>query len=1022
MSDGSRYWKSLRELYDQDSVSEQKAQEFMEGVTDDFKMSDLSSMSRKQFLALLTASAAFAAAGCNSYRDEGEIIPYTKKPEEITPGVPNHYASTCTGCAQACGILIKTREGRPIKIDGNPDHPINRGKICPKGQAGILSLYDPYRLRGPVHGSGTGKSGNLTWNQVDEEVLRHLDECTRTSKEIAVLTHPIHSPSTAKVLDDFKAKYPTTRFYSYELFNDENRRRAWEACYGTADLPTLEWGKAKVILSLESDFLGAEGMTIEQIREFTSGRDIMKSKDFNRLYVVEGTLSLTGANADYRLRLRPDAQLDFVLALINEIALLRRKGTVRGPLEALVSAVTLKAFADQHGLSAEVLQQLVEDLIQKAGESIVLAGDTLPTDVHIAVHYLNEILGNTKLYRLSERSVSFSSLTSPEDLEELVRRMKSGNVGMIVHFDANPVHHLPQGFGYAEALQSVPVTVSLVETDDETSRLCTYVLPVHQAYESWGDYKIRTGIYSLQQPVIAPLYDTRQKEAVLLMWIGGKGSFKETIYHEYLMSRWEKEVFPTLKRGVDFKTFWYASLHDGVVMADEKVEGRIRFRSPALTNAGFSSSAGYVVALTPNYSIGDGAFANNGWLQELPHPISRVVWDNYAAISKNTAHELGVEDNSTVEVSLPHGAQTFPVLVQPGQADGLISVQLGYGRWNAGSVGSWVGSNANVLLSKEALVGPRILSGAKVVNVQEEHKLVTVQEHHSLDDTFVKDIDRKRGVIREGTVGGYEKDPKFLHHEKVELFDITKRVEYTGVKWAMAIDMNKCVGCQVCVASCSVENNVPVVGKDQAGRGREMQWIRIDRYYSGTADGPVPSHQPMLCQHCDNAPCENVCPVAATNHSPDGLNQMVYNRCVGTKYCSNNCPYKVRRFNFFDWHEYFDNGYYYEEPVNLMYNPEVTLRSRGVMEKCTFCVQRIMEARQHAVEQGRSLKGSDVKTACQEACPATAIVFGDMNDPASEISRYRAHNLGYHVLEETNARPNVTYLAKLRNVESEKSS
>jgi MoCo/4Fe-4S cofactor protein with predicted Tat translocation signal len=1021
MSDGLTYWKSLRELYDRDSVSEQKAQEFMEGVTDDFKLSDLSAMSRKQFLALLTASAAFAAAGCSNYRDEGEIVPYTKKPEEITPGVPNYYASTCTGCKQACGILIKTREGRPIKIDGNPDHPVNQGKICPAGQASILNLYDPYRLRGPVYGSKSGKSGSLTWNQVDDEVLRHLDECARTSKEIAIITHSLQSPSTAKVLEDFKARYPTTRLYSYDLFNDVNRRRAWQACYGTTELPTLEWGKAKVILSLESDFIGAEGMTIEQIREFTNGRDIMKSKDFNRLYVVEGTLSLTGINADYRLRLRPDAQLDFVLALINEIALVRKKGTVRGPLQTLVSSVTLKSFADQQGLSGEVLQQLVDDLIQRAGESIVLAGDKLPTEVHTAVNYLNEILGNTKLYRMTEETVSYSSPASTQELEELVKRMKSGSVGMVVHFDTNPVYHLAQGFGYAEALKSVPVSVSLVEADNETSQLCTYVLPVHHAYESWGDFKIRTGMYSLQQPVIAPLYDTRQKEAVLLAWIHGLGSFKETMYHEYIMSRWEKEVVPSLSKRVDFKTFWYASLHDGVVTTGEKATRAVRFRSPALEKPGPSSS-GYAVMLTPNYSVGDGSFATNGWLQELPHPISRVVWDNYAAISKKTADELGVEDNSSIEVSLPQGTQTFPVLVQPGQADGLISVQLGYGRWNAGSVGTWVGANANVLLSKDALVGPRVYTGAKVSNAHQEHKLVTTQEHHSLDDAFLKDIDRKRGVIRDGTVAEYKNDPQFLHHEKVELFDITKRVEYTGVKWAMAIDMNKCVGCQACVTSCNVENNVPVVGKDQAGRGREMHWIRIDRYYSGTVEEPVPSHMPMLCQQCDNAPCENVCPVAATNHSPDGLNQMVYNRCVGTKYCSNNCPYKVRRFNFFDWHEYFDNGYFYEEPMNLMYNPEVTLRSRGVMEKCTFCIQRIMAARQHAVEQGKPLKGSDVKTACQEACPATAIVFGDMNDPESEIARYRSHELGYHVLEEVNARPNITYLAKLRNVQSEKNS
>jgi molybdopterin-containing oxidoreductase family iron-sulfur binding subunit len=359
------------------------------------------------------------------------------------------------------------------------------------------------------------------------------------------------------------------------------------------------------------------------------------------------------------------------------------------------------------------------------------------------------------------------------------------------------------------------------------------------------------------------------------------------------------------------------------------------------------------------------------------------------------------------------------VFVQPGQADGYISFELGYGRTNAGPIGSDVGVDVSVLLPMNSLTGPRIVSGAKISKVPGRYELVTTQEHHSLDDTFVKELHLKREIIREGTLLQFEKDPKFLHHEKKEFFNIAKDVEYNGVKWAMSIDLNKCIGCNACVAGCNVENNIPVVGKEQVQRGREMQWIRLDRYYAGTSDNPSLSHQPMLCQHCDNAPCENVCPVVATNHSPDGLNQMVYNRCVGTKYCSNNCPYKVRRFNFFNWRDNLAEGYYEQEPISLMNNPEVTVRSRGVMEKCSFCVQRIAEARQHATEQGRPLKGSDVKTACQEACPATAIVFGDMNDPKSEISISRAHDLGYHVLEDTNARPNVTYLAKLRNIHSE---
>lgn len=1019
MSNGSNYRKSLRELYDRDSVSDQKAHEFMAGVTDDFQLSDLSAMSRKQFLALLTASAAFAAAGCSNYRDRGEIVPYSKKPEEVTPGVPNYYASTCTGCSQACGVLVKTREGRPIKIDGNPDHPINRGKICAIGQASILNLYDPYRLRGPECGAASGKSGTLTWKQADSEITAQLDNCSQSSREIALLLHSVHSPSASNLLTDFRSKYPTARVYVYDLFHDENRRRAWELCYGAGELPSVDWSGAKIILALESDFLGTEGMTINQIRRFTDGRDVMNTSDFNRLYSVEGSMSLTGANADSRLRLRPDEQLNFVLALLNEIAMVRGKGNAGAVLPSQAKGITLQQFADKNDLSMDLLRRLTDDLVNNVGRSLVLAGDALPVPVHVAVNFLNAILGNTALYGTG-RSVTFIPRSTRAEFETLVEGMKSGRVGMVVHFGTNPVFQLSKEFGYEEALKHVPVAVSLVEAGDETSRHCGYVLPANHALESWGDWEIRSDVYSFQQPLIAPLYDSRQKEAVILSWIQGKDSYKETIYLDYLKTRWEREIFPTLRTKTDFSTFWNSALHDGVITVGEQGRREYRFRTDALSSVSPVPTQGVALGLTPNYFIGDGGFCNNGWLQELPHPISKVVWDNYAALSAKTAKDLGVDDNDLMEVSLTHGRQVVPVLIQPGQADGYVSIQLGYGRTIAGPIGSDVGTDVSMLLSKGSVAGPRIYSGAKLAKAPGQHRLVTTQEHHSFDDSFVKDIQVTREIIREGTLREYEKDPQFLHHEKKPIASITRGIVYNGVKWAMAIDLNKCIGCNACVAGCNVENNVPTVGKEQVSRGREMQWIRIDRYYSGTIDAPTLSHQPMLCQHCDNAPCENVCPVSATNHSPDGLNQMVYNRCVGTKYCSNNCPYKVRRFNFFNWRDYFADGYYEQEPLNLMQNPEVTVRSRGVMEKCTFCVQRIMEARQHAAEKGRPLKGSDVKTACQEACPATAIVFGDMNDPDSEVTHYRAHDLGYHVLEETNARPNVTYVAKLRNVHPEK--
>ncbi len=1024
-STDSTYWRSLRELYNAGTLSESKANEFMKGVTDDFDLARLPTMSRKRFMALLSVSAAFAAAGCTNYRDRGEIVPYNTKPEETTPGVSNFFASTCTGCSQSCGILIKTREGRPIKIDGNPDHPVNRGKICAKGQASILDLYDPHRLRHPTYGSRSAKIGNTSWERADDAITRHLSECARASREVAIITHSVLSPSTNAVLRTFTEKHPTTRIYTYDLFHGATRRQAWARCYGTDQLPTIQWNKARVILALEADFLGTEGQTVETIRKFAEGRDVMMSAEFNRLYAVEGDLSLTGANADYRMRLRPDAQLEFALSLLHELIVVRQVARVSAQVEALVSRMSLEGFAARQELPPDILTHLVDDLVANRGRSIVYAGDILSEDIHLAVHYLNEVLDNTRLYGPEIIPSPYTEATTAGEFDELLRKMRGGEVGMVIHCDTNPAYHLPAEFEYENAIQSVPISVSLVETENETASLCTYVLPINHALESWGDYNVRSGVYSLRQPVIAPLYDTRQKEAVLLHWMPAeaKTPFHETVFHEFLKRFWEQRIYPGLDLQVDFKTFWYSALHDGVVRYKTDDRPRPVYREMALESVAPAATQGsFLLLLTESHFLGDGRFANNGWLQELPHPISKIVWDNYASISPGTAESLGVESNDRIEVRRRDRSLILPVWVRPGLSQGVVSVALGYGRSNAGPVGTGVGVSASLLLPRSGLRGARVYGGLEVRKAQGKHQLVSTQEHHSLDDESVKDFHRKRGIIREGTVLQYAKDPRFLKHEEHELFSISKEVTYTGVKWAMAIDMNKCIGCNACVASCNVENNIPVVGKEEVDTGREMHWIRLDRYYSGTPDNPTVSHQPMLCQHCDNAPCENVCPVVATNHSPDGLNQMIYNRCVGTKYCSNNCPYKVRRFNFFNFRDHFADAYYEQEPLSLLHNPEVTVRSRGVMEKCSFCIQRIMEARQHAAEEGRDILGTDVQTACQEACPAQAIVFGDMNDPESEIARFREHDLGYSVLEELNIRPNVTYIAKLRNTHSEKLS
>lgn len=1002
------FWKSLKEYYDDPAVFEAKVNEFKEGVTDDFNPSDLNGISRRKFLAALTASAAFAATACTDYRDKGEIIPYNKRPEEVLAGKANLYASTCTSCSQACGILVKTREGRPIKIDGNPENPINKGKICTKGQAGILNLYDPERMADP-------KNGNMvvSWDLADSDIIAALNSAITNGKKVALLTNTIVSPTTKKVLDDFTAKFTNTKIFSYSLFNDDARRQAWLETYGTVEYPTVKWEEANVILAIDADFIGNEGSFIENTRKFASKREVVNKLELNRLYVAEGRMSVTGMMSDYRIRISPSSQLEFVLALANELAA-NSNIPLGNEVKNLISQASLTKFG---GGQSKKLSHLVKDLLDNKGKSIVYAGDTLSKEVHLAVNLLNEILGNTSLYDYNKTSKLLMPTVSDEDMQELINNMNSGNIEAVIHFDCNPVFDLAKSAEYKKALKNVKKVISLTEAENETSVISTYSLPINNSLESWGDAYVKSGVYSLQQPVISPIFNTRQKEAILLTWIGGDSTiYNENLYHKYLLDNFNSTVYTRKDVLADQKTFWYSALHDGVVEFSEST-GQKSFTQTAVGKIQFSNqSKGNTLHLTESYFIGNGKFSNNGWLQETPHPVTKVAWDNYASISPAFAKQLNLEMNDLVEIKVDGKQLTIPVLIQPGVHDTTVNIELGYGRTVVGDVGKEVGFNANIFVST---LGKLVYNNVVVTKVNGTHQLVSTQEHHSLDDTFVKDFHRIRKIIQEGTLEKYKREPEFLNKEPKEHISITREHEYKGTKWAMSIDLNKCTSCAACVTSCNVENNIPVVGKDQVGNGREMQWMRIDRYYSGTPEDPIASNQPMLCQHCDNAPCENVCPVNATNHSPDGLNQMAYNRCVGTRYCSNNCPYKVRRYNFFNFRDHFADAYYENNLTALVHNPEVTVRSRGVMEKCTFCVQRIMEARSEAIKDGRDLKGTDVVTACQQACPANAIVFGDANDKESDIAKLRNHNLAYHVLEELNVKPNVTYIAKLRNTHSE---
>ncbi len=1008
-------WRSVEEYEAGGKLDASHYNEFLPGVKEEFDPEkNLTGISRRKFLALLSASAAFTAAGCSDYRDKGELMPYNKKPEEITIGEANYYASTCTGCAQACGILIKTREGRPIKVDGNPDHPVNAGKICAKGQASIMDLYDPQRFTEP-QSARQGTYDPVSWQEVDKKVIAAL-----AGGEAAFISNRVTSPTAMKLMKELGEKYKGVRYYYYDLFSGENRTSAWKKCYGEESTPAvIKWDEADVILALEASLFGTDGNSLEQQRMIRSRRDVKNTKKFNRLYAAEANYTSTGANADYRLRIKPEHYYDLVLTLLNEVTKRGKgKGLVPESLAGTLGQYTADAFAKKAGLTDKgkrSLNSLVGDLVSNGGKSIVYAGETVPSDVHVLVNLLNEVTGGTALYSTSVANVALHDFSSAAEIADLVARMKSGKVKVLVNLDANPVYHLPKDLGFEGALKNVPLVVSLATLPNETTFFSNYVLPLNHNYESWGDARVRSNVTSTMQPVIAPLYNTRQKEAILLQWLSGKSDgYSETAYLDYLKAAWKEDY-----EGGSFDKFWAGSLHDGLKLANGgKVEAP-KWTAENVPTKNPLAGGKMAVILAESYALGDGKHANNGWLQELPHPVSKVTWDNYAAISEKTAKALGVKTNNLVDVTVNGKKVTLPVLIQPGLADDTVVVELGYGRTKCPVVALEVGKDVSVF---QKALGEKVFTTATVTAGVGVYNLASTQDHHTYDETLVKDVKDahlKRHIIQEATVAEFEKDPKVLKKGKHELVSLYERHDYPEVKWGMTIDLNKCTGCGNCSVACSIENNIPIVGKDQVIAGREMQWMRIDRYYAGTPEDPVASYQPMLCQHCDQAPCDNVCPVVATKHSIDGLHQMVYNRCVGTRYCSNNCPYKVRRFHFFDFRDHFANGYYYEQPVNLGHNPEVSVRPRGVMEKCTFCVHRVEDARSKALVEGRKLRGSDVKTACQEACPAEAISFGDLIEKDTDFLKFHEHDLAYTVLEELNVKANVKYVAKLWNTKTE---
>lgn len=999
-------WINIKDKNNPETLKEAKKNEFAEGVVGDFDINDLSKISRRKFLAALGMTAAFAA--CDNYRDKGTFSAQNKGDEVVKPGKTVEFASACSGCHNHCGVIVKTREGRPIKIDGNPDNFSSGGKICSTGQASILNLYDPKRLKSSLKKNGKGFI-SISNEEAIKEFKKIFYETVQSGKEFAFITTDNSSILLKRTFDFLKEKFLNVGVYSYSIFSGENLLKAWNKFYGTPHVPSFKLDKAEVIVSFNSDFLGAEGNFPKAIHSYSKTKNVDDINAFSRLYVFEGAFSLTGANADYRLRILPDRIFDFAMAVVNYLT--NEKG-LNYPvyLKNIVEEsknYEIKKLTAELSLKEDYINVFLKDLIDKKGKILLLPGDTLTEEAIAAILTLNEILEGTNFY---DYNYAISRIQY-EDVNVLLDKIKRDQIGGVAFLDCDPVFDLP-ALNFREILSVFGHSFAFAEIENDTSHACKYQIPISHYLECWNIYQTSVNSYAFQQPIIYPLFDSLQKEEVLLNLV------VDTKIRDFFTQSIRSEIYEKENIAADFDAFLFAILQKGYYEKKNKtiVKPRFSYQSPLSKNSILEKDF-LRLELRYNYFLRDGKYANNGWLQELPHPISRITWGNYAAISKTTADKLSLKDEDLIEIVIDNDNLKLPILIQPGMADNLIAIELGYGRKKAGIVGDNVGFNAGVFLRYEDGEYKFIRKIEKAYKSKGKYKLASVQEHHALDDEFVKDLHKKRSIILETTVAQYIANPNLFNENKHEIKSINPPFEYKEEKWGMAIDLNKCVGCGACVAACNVENNIPVVGAEQVIKSREMHWIRIDRYYSGEVDDPRVSLQPMLCQHCDNAPCENVCPVVATTHSPDGLNQMAYNRCVGTRYCANNCPYKVRRFNFFNYRVKFADGIYYEDSARLANNPEVTVRSRGVMEKCTFCVQRIMEARQNAIKENRKLKEGDILTACQEACPADAIVFGNLNDLNSKVSYWHNHNLGYKVLEILNVKPNVTYVAKLRNIE-----
>ena len=986
MKKEKKYWKGLAQLDNNPAIEKLAHNEFVEDLPlDDFLSEDLSetSTSRRDFLKFLGFSTAAATlASCET--PVVKSIPYVVKPDEIIPGVANFYATSIYDGRDYASILVKNREGRPIKIESN--------KTCTNArvQASVLSLYDSARLKHPL------KNGEeIEWSLIDKEIKERLSKFT--SKKIVFLTSTILSPSIKSILDDFSKKYNNFEHIMYDAVPYDGILDAHKKSFGLRAIPSYHFNRTNVIVSFGADFIG-NWLNSDYSTDYINGRN-PKNGQMSKHFQLESNLSLTGSNADKRIAIKPSEQK----ILLSDI------------YRSLLSG---NAVGDSR------LKEIIKSLRSNKAKSLIVC-DSNDTDTQLIVNSINYILDNYN-NTISIKEPSYFRQGNSEKVNNLIKDMQSGNVGALITYKVNPSYSLYNAKEFNNALPFVDLTISTSLYNDETASLMEYVCPDHHNLESWGDVHPSHNTYSLMQPTIAPLFNTRQFEETLLSWIG-----KED-YHAYLSDFWRK-------KGID----WNQAVHDGFFKFEDKISG-ITIFNPIDTNILSSkiSSEGIELVIYEKIGIGDGTQANNPWLQELPDPITRSCWDNYMTISSATARELNLK-NWNVSNGALNGSmvnlkadnviiENVPVMIQPGQANNTVGLAVGYGRKKSGKAGNNIGFNAFPMLNSSVV---------SIANTDGEHEFASIQLHHTM---------MGRDIVKETTLSDYIKNPSSGNHrdtyptfkgdlpsDKLSLYD--EHDLKNGHFWNLSIDLTSCTGCAECVISCQAENNVPVVGKEEIRKSRDMHWMRIDRYYSSDmtkkvasesdistidmykemeepSDNPEIVFQPVMCQHCNNAPCENVCPVAATTHSNEGLNQMTYNRCVGTRYCANNCPYKVRRFN---WFQYSDNDKFdfnmNDDYGKIVLNPDVVVRSRGVMEKCSMCIQKIQELKLNAKNEGRPILDEEAQTACASSCSTNAIVFGDANNKESQVSKFKKDERAYDLLDHLNVNPSVFYQTKVRN-------